>query len=135
MRTEKIFLCGGVKPDGGVGSGHALKLDAWERGLGKTVTLKIAAMNRHLGKNIAPVFHDLLEVAAYVWTADQMVGRGAKDVDTFGEKWRRTFELHIPVRKPEVWKAAEVQKVLEQTLGFLSDDVYRWTIVAGRTSR
>lgn len=126
MRTEKIFLCGGVKPDGGGGSGHALKLDAWERGLGKTVTLKIAAMNRHLGKNIAPVFHDLLEVAAYVWTADQMVGRGAKDVDTFGEKWRRTFEFHIPVRQLEVWKAAEVQKVLEQTLGFLSDDVYNF---------
>ena len=134
MRTERIFWCGGAKPENGAGGGHALKLDLWERGLGKTVTLKIADMNRRMGRTIAPVFHDLLEVAAYVWTADQMVSRGAKDVDTFGEKWRRTFEFHIPVRVPEAWNSAEVKTVLEQTLGFLSDDVYDFTFYPAKNA-
>lgn len=131
MGTERIILCGGAKPAGGTGTSQPLKLDLWQRGTGFDVTLKIADLNQRLEANVPAAFHDLVEIATYVWTADQAVGRGGnpkvKDVDTFGEKWRRTFEFHVPVRRPDLWNSPQVKRALESTLGFLSDDTYGFT--------
>jgi hypothetical protein len=39
----------------------------------------------------------------------------------FGKDWRRSLTFSIPVRHPEVWKREEVQELLVDTLGFLSE--------------
>ena len=77
-------------------------------------------------------FEDLLEIAAYVYCADQATSRGGKNVDGFGDAWRRHFWFKIPVRRLEFWKRAEVQKVLRETLEFLSDDYFDFEFVAGK---
>ncbi len=131
MGTERIILCGGAKPAGGIGKSEPLKLDLWKRGTGFEVTLAIEDVHRRLGANVSPAFHDLVEIATYVWTADQAIGRGGnpkiKDVDTFGERWRRTLEFHVPVRRPDLWRSPQIKRLLESTLGFLSDDTYDFT--------
>jgi len=128
MATERIVLCGGVSlteaPKAGVGT---LALDLWGRNGKANVELKIEDIHAPLGRNIPPVFHDLVEIATYVYVADQATRRGKKDVDTFGGSWRRAFEFHIPVRVPDLWNGAEVKRVLCATLGFLSDDHYEFT--------
>ena len=128
MVTERVVLCGGVKaaeaPKPGVGT---LALDLWGRNGKANVTLEIENIHAPLGINIPPAFHDLVEIATYVYAADQATGRGVKDVDTFGAKWRRAFEFHVPVRVPELWNGVEIKRVLCATLGFLSDDHYEFT--------
>jgi hypothetical protein len=137
MGAERIILCGGASPStGSASAADALKLDLWDRGLGTKVTLKIQDLNQRLGANLSPAFHDLLEIATYVWTADQAIGRGGlpkvKDVDTFGEMWRRTLHFHVPVRQPDLWGSDPVRRALERTLGFLSDDTYHFTFFAAK---
>lgn len=46
-------------------------------------------------------FHDLLEIATYVYSADQVILRGADDVDSFGDGWRRDMHFVVPVRNPD----------------------------------
>ncbi len=133
MKTERNIVCGGANaPAGVVNSSDVLKLDLWERNLGHKVTLKIGDMNSRLGANPPAAFHDLLEIATYVLTADAAtsrgdVTRGGCDVDTFGEKWRRTFCFHVPVRVPDLWNTPQVKQMLTDTLGFLSDDFFDFT--------
>ncbi len=73
-----------------------------------------------------PVLTDLVEVAAYVYCADQAVTRGGDGVVAHGRDWRRSFSFHIPVRAMDVWSSEAVRTVLRDTLGFLSDDEYEF---------
>jgi 7-cyano-7-deazaguanine synthase in queuosine biosynthesis len=47
-----------------------------------------------------------------------------------GDDWRRRFRFVIPVRRPDVWAARELMTLLSETLGFLSEDEYRFEFVA-----
>lgn len=128
MGSERIILCGGVKPaGGGKTASDVLALDLWGLGAKKNVTLRIEDIHQRLGCNVPPAFHDLVEIATYVYAADQATGRGGKDVDTFGEKWRRSFVFHVPVRLPDLWNLPEVKRILCGTLSFLSDDDYEFS--------
>jgi hypothetical protein len=69
---------------------------------------------------------DLLEIAAFVYAADQAVTRGRTGQFDYGMRWRQHFRFEIPVRCPSVWRRPEVNEVLAQTLGFLSDDDYEF---------
>ena len=80
-------------------------------------------------RGVPPLFHDLLEIATYVYSVDQVVRRGADDVDSFGDGWRRDLHFMVPVRNPDFWNCAEVQETLCSTLGFLSDDQYQFDFV------
>ncbi|MEW6406628.1 MAG: 7-cyano-7-deazaguanine synthase, partial [Chloroflexota bacterium] len=82
-----------------------------------------------MSKNVPDAFQDLLEIATYVYSADQAIPRGADDVDSFGDRWRRDLNFIIPVRKPEFWNSPDVQNSLCSTLGFLSDDNYQFDFV------
>jgi 7-cyano-7-deazaguanine synthase in queuosine biosynthesis len=89
--------------------------------------LDIDDIQGRIGRDVPPPLHDLVEIATYVYAADQATGRGGKDVDTFGGSWRRAFEFHVPVRVPDLWNDAEVKRTLCAALGFLSDDHYEFT--------
>ncbi len=128
MATERVVLCGGVKLTGALPLGAgAVELDLWGRNGKPNVKLEIEDIHERLRRDVPPAFHDLLEIATYVYVADQAVSRGGKDVDTFGGSWRRAFEFHVPVRAPDLWNGAEMKRVLCATLGFLSDDYYEFT--------
>lgn len=93
-------------------------------GPGKNVNLRIDYISRTMLSNLPDLLIDLLEVAAYVYCADQRLVRGSEQLSKFGESWRRSLRFSIPVRELAVWQDPEVQEALIDTLGFLSDDSY-----------
>jgi hypothetical protein len=127
MRENRhIIPCGGLKASGTASEDIVLPLNLWSRQDTNYVELKVEDLHSALLKTVPAEFHDLMEIAAYVYCADQATSRGGKDVDGFGEHWRRQFEFKIPVRVPDFWNQSGVQKLLTETLGFLSDDDYNF---------
>jgi hypothetical protein len=88
------------------------------------IHLDIGDIPKRLAADMSPVAADLIELAAYVYTADGACTRGGNHEFEYGEKWRRNFRFEVPVRVPDVWNAPSVKQALEATLGFLSDDDY-----------
>jgi hypothetical protein len=71
-------------------------------------------------------FLDLLDVATYVYAADQAVTRGGYRDEGMGHRWRRRLHLAVAVRDPARWSSPSVREQLERTLSFLSEDEYRF---------
>lgn len=93
-------------------------------GPGKNVRVELNDIGRQLNQNIAPALIDLVEIAAFVYVADQMNRRGFDDVETMGANWRRRMRFEIPVRVPGLWNSAAVTDALLELLSFLSEDEY-----------
>lgn len=101
---------------------EAIAMDV--QGRGKNVNLRIDCITRPMLANVPDLLIDLLEIAAYVYCADQRLSRGSTRLTSFGESWRRNLDFTIPVRESAIWQQEEVQRLLTETLGFLSDDSY-----------
>ena len=117
MIREHTIICGGLSVAGAPAGGGVIPLNLWP-GPGRTVNvrLRIDDLQERLCRTVPPQFHDLLEIAAYVYCADQMATRGGKDVDTFGAHWRRHLRFQIPVRKPDLWNSAAGSGALRELL-------------------
>jgi 7-cyano-7-deazaguanine synthase in queuosine biosynthesis len=90
------------------------------------VNLKYLDISSGLLRNLPPIAKDMLEIASYVYCADQAIRRGGLALRGDGVGWRRNLRFSIPVREIEIWNSPEVQKLLTGTLGFLSDDKYEF---------
>jgi len=110
--------CGGQT----TGDKDAIALDV--QGDARNVKLRVDYITRGMLGNVPDLLADLLEIAAYVFCADQRASRGSEKLTNYGHDWRRDMQFSIPVRCPDVWSDAQVQKELCDTLGFLSDDAY-----------
>lgn len=124
MANERAILCGGARP--GRGKRWARPLVLRTAGPDAEVTLRIAEISPGLAALIPPRYLDLLEVATYVYVADQAVRRGGDGVDNLGAEWRRRLHFRVPVRDLDFWRAEAVAGALVRTLGFLSDDEYHF---------
>lgn len=111
MAKERSILCGSIY-DGSlpVGVKDPLRLRMW--GEHRNVHLKIEDMRRAMYKDVPTAFLDLIDIAAYVYCADQAITRGGgglvdgtKDSPEIGQNWRRTLRFRIPVRNPDLWKS------------------------------
>ncbi len=122
MVDEHIVLCGGARPGRGRTNGAPSEIHLW--GAHANAELCVADISRKMVSNLPTVLVDLLEVAAYVYFADQKVARGGQGVLDHGARWRRSFQFFIPVRHPDLWSSSGIRNVLTGTLGFLSDDTY-----------
>ena len=123
MPNERVILCG--KAPGGNGhSAQSLPLR-----LDDEVHLKSDDLARPVSANIPTTFADLIEIATYVYVADQAVTRGGNGVDNAGADWRRKLLFTIPVRSPAFWRRSEVMSALVETLSFLSEDEYHFEFV------
>jgi hypothetical protein len=96
------------------------------------VHVRIGQLSRTLVANLPDVATDLIEIAAYVYAADAAVSRGGPVNAQMGALWRRTFAFEIPVRCPDVWSEPPVIEELSKTLGFVSDDTYRFSFTPHR---
>lgn len=92
----------------------------------KNVDLRIDYITRKMLGNLPDVLVDLLEVAAYVFYADQRLRRVSDTLPEYGANWRRHLKFKIPVRCLDVWQRAAVIEALTSALGFLSDDMYQF---------
>lgn len=124
MSNDRVILCGGLPSPASARGRQSLALDL--RQPNANVTLKVQDISGRMAANPPPVLLDLLEVAAYVYSADQAVTRGGPTSQDFGAAWRRRLEFHIPVRQPDLWSSKPVRSALSETLGFLSDDEYEF---------
>ena len=123
MRIEHLIYCGGVQPSKRAKSQcHHLRL----YGSKPNVTLKIEDISKRLLTNLPDLYLDLLDIAMYVYAADSTVSRGTNTDARMGERWRRHLHLIIPVRNTLVWSSESVYRSLVETIGFLSDDDYRF---------
>lgn len=125
MANERTILCGELasaspRPKGP----HVLPLR-----FGRPrdpVHLRIEDISRGLMQNIPDQWLDLVEIATYVYIADQAVRRGGDGVDDVGANWRRSLAFEIPVRCPDLWRSDPVLTCLRDTLSFLSEDEYEF---------
>ncbi len=122
MDNERVILCGEAHTYPLRWHREPIHLDLSEdKG---NVNLKIWNISDKLVAPIPDLFTDLVEIATYVYCADQAVTRGGKAMPVYGEKWPRSFEFFIPVRELEVWSFDDVKEALARALSFLSDDEY-----------
>jgi len=130
MQDKRYILCGNASAKGiSEDPARDLRLRLSGKAGHGNITLRIEDVHTKMFRGVPPLFHDLLEIATYVYSADQVVRRGADDVDTFGDGWRRDLHFVVPVRNPDFWNSRDVQEALCSTLGFLSDDQYQFDFV------
>lgn len=90
------------------------------------LTLDFRIDGESLALPMRPVVRDLVDLAAMVYTADELCARTSA-----GDRWTRRFDVVIPVRSPALWRTAGQQ--LQELLGFLSGDVFRFEWTPTRT--
>jgi len=81
------------------------------------LTLDFKIDGEMLAMPLNPVVRDVLDLAAMVYTADELCARSSAP-----DRWTRRFDGVIPVRRPALWRNASGQ--LSDLLGFLSGDVF-----------
>lgn len=130
---ERFVFCGGLKS--GRSRPDALHIDVNAPvGSPNRVNLELGDLSKRLADNIPDVLTDLLEIAAYVYCADQFTTRGTNQMTDMGAEWRRQFRFKIPVRRPEIWTKPEVCEALAETLGFVSEDDFTFEFVQAPSS-
>src|SRR5690554_6162301 len=101
MPNERAILCGNA-PHKNNGQGvKPLRLRLWGRGA--EVHLKSDDLSRPVSTDIPTTFADLIEIATYVYAADQAMTRGGPGVENVGADWRRRLLFNIPVRNAAFW--------------------------------
>ncbi len=117
--AEHLVLCGDVKR-----AGRQSPLTLALSGRSQNISLKIEDISKKLVRNIPDILIDLVEIATYVFCADQAISRGDEAQRGMGAHWRRDLCFVIPVRNPSHWKRREVSGALCSALSFLSEDNY-----------
>ena len=130
MGSERYIICGDATATVPAEcEADALRLHLYGADDDHKITLKIDDIRTQMYKEVPARFHDLLDIATYVFAADQAIKRGAKDVETFGGNWRRRLHFVVPVGDVDFWRSDKVMQCLRATLGFLSDDHYEFDFV------
>ena len=119
-KSDHLILCGGVPAPRRAREDQALRLNL--AGDEPNVDLEIIDISRRLSSDVPDVLTDLVEIASYVYCADQAIARGGEGVVAFGDRWRRNLTFHIPVRLPSIWSSKNSLDVLQRTLSVLSED-------------
>jgi hypothetical protein len=129
MATDRLILCGPVSATSPpVRDAHPVALDIYSRT--GNVNLRLEKVRSALWADIPATLRDLLDVAVYVYSADQATTRangGRVDGDEIGAGWRRRLHFRIAVREPDRWDALRARLVA--VLSFLTEDEYHFEFV------
>jgi len=124
--TPRLFVCGGAKvelADPVARERHCVALDSVGRN--HNVHIHFDDVGRVLRRDISNRLVDFLEIASYVYCADCATRRGGAWADDDStEPWGRDLAFVIAVREPGFWGNSKVRKLIEEVLGFLSNDKY-----------
>ena len=117
----KIVLCNGADLPTQWADSQPLVLDYRESGdINPNIKLSLpnfVAGLLHLPSRVL----DLLEIAAYVFSADRLIFRGSRAKLEY-HSWSRTIYFAIRVRDFEFWDTPSVKERLKETLAFMSGD-------------
>jgi 7-cyano-7-deazaguanine synthase in queuosine biosynthesis len=92
---------------------------------GQNLRLEISNISHRLLKSLNDVARDLMDIAAFVYYADNSIRRGT-DKDVFNKQWVRTFAFVAPVRRLDVWRRQSVRATLIEMLEFLTEDRFEF---------
>jgi len=132
MIEPRLFACSGAKipaADPLLGGRHLVELDSV--GDKANVNIRFENVAKVFNQHLSPRLVDLLEIAAYVFSADCATSRGTQWTDDGAtEAWARDFVFVIPVREPNFWNSTDVKCLITDVLAFLSNDKYAFTFTA-----
>jgi 7-cyano-7-deazaguanine synthase in queuosine biosynthesis len=97
----------------------------------QNLRLQVWNVSHWLLKRLEPASHDLLEIATFVYYADNSIRRGTIR-NVFNDNWVRDFTFVIPVRKPEIWQQPSIRTKLSNALEFLTEDRFEFVFVKRR---
>lgn len=125
MIEPRLVQCSGAQlaADDPRRVGHVV-LDLNALGPSANVNLRVEDVAKVFLKHLTPRLVDLLEIAAYVYTADATTKRTGSWEDDAVEPWDRHFRMVIPVRDRAFWTRPDVTTLLSRTLRVLADDTY-----------
>ncbi len=118
---EHFVRCGGAA---GAPSEAERELSLDLRGEGANVQVDVLDISDQLVAEVPELLADVLDVATYVFCADQAASRGGKMDSGTGKLWRRQFRFAMPVRRPELWSDPDTYDALVDALSFVSEDSY-----------
>jgi 7-cyano-7-deazaguanine synthase in queuosine biosynthesis len=131
MDEIRIF-CGDVERPPSVDDNTILLDVAAAKSDPARVQLRAEEITRKMLGKIPDRLADLLDIACYVYCADQLTRRDTKLMARLGGDWQRDFRFTVAVRDFAFWSNREVLNQLESTLAFLSDDRFTFTFKATR---
>ena len=99
------------------------------------VKIRFEDVARTFQHNISPRLMDFLEIASYVFTADCSTQRGEWKDENAEEPWRRDLAFLVGVREPDFWESPKIKGLMQEVLGFLSNDSYSFQFVPLETDR
>lgn len=130
-----VFVCNGASgPKKLIRKSKHVRILEYREGLqGQNIKLSLPDFVRgvyHLPDRIL----DLLELAAYVFSADRLQLRGHKD-DLEYQSWPRSLHFVVRVRDFDFWSRPTVRTKLIEALRFMSgDDEYDFTFQKGHST-
>ena len=130
-----LVVCNGASAPSVTSTGKApLVMDYLERS-GNQPKVRIGLPNF-----VRDVYHlpdrtlDLLEIAAYIYCADRLSSRGAKDAVEY-RAWARSFRYVVKVRDIDFWQRTDVSDCLSNALRFMTGDRgYTFSFQPGHTT-
>lgn len=123
MTEQRLIVCGECSVGGRPNSDeHTLHLSMY--GPKRNVFRQFEDMRRALWGPVPVAFRDLVDIAIYVYCADQAISRGNDNADDLGDSWRRSLTFQIPVRDLDFWRQESINRKLTTALSFLSEDEY-----------
>jgi len=93
--------------------------------------LKLTNVTHVILKNLDARALDLLELASFIYYADNEIRRGS-ETDILAKSWKRNLTFVVPCRNPDLWNSDSVNDHLRRMLGFLSGDEYRFHFVKAK---
>ncbi|HLR88526.1 MAG TPA: hypothetical protein VK042_02235 [Atopostipes sp.] len=131
---EHIILCNGAKlPQSSIKEQDVVQLEYNPNSPDINVNIplpKFVESVYHLPKRVK----DLLEIAAYVFTADRKIKRGTTDSVEY-QSWSRNLRFIIKVRDHEFWSQDSVKEILAEALKFMTGDAsYSFEFIDGFTT-
>ena len=125
MIAPHLFLCSGASgPASSTALGRKVKL-LDTVGREANVHLRIDNVTRAFESSLTDRVVDLLEIAAYIYTADCAVGReGAWLDEQSTEQWGHDLKLAVAVRDIEFWSGSDVAADLKKAVNFMTSDQF-----------
>lgn len=108
MCPDHIVLCGPVT-DRSLPADDPQPLRLIQSGPNRNVYPTFADFSAAMYREPPPRFRDLLDVATYVYCADQATPRGDSTFAHFGADWRRNFWFRVAVRDLDFWNQSGVR--------------------------
>ena len=126
-----IFPCDGAAVPHDWRGGDVETVSLHTRGPRRTMNLLIEDLEHAFAGRLDGRAYDLVRIASYVYAADQTVSRGGR-ADWRLEHWGRDLRLAIPVNAPDVWSSPPVTRALQECVGFLTQDQWRFAFEPAR---